>query len=93
MTTPSASDCALCIDGVMPAGTHPVLGPVVKPCPTCVFVCPTCTGKGVFPATQHCLHCFTADLATGHRLAPVLCGGCQGVIALIPYPSSREVTP
>jgi hypothetical protein len=47
----------------------------------------------VFPATQHCLHCFTTDLATSHRLAPVLCAGCHGVIALIPYPPSREVTP
>jgi hypothetical protein len=92
-TPPSTPDCALCIDGVMPAGTHPVLGPVVQPCPTCAFVCHRCTGRGVFPATQHCLHCFVTDLAEHHGLAPLLCPGCHGVLALIPYPPPQEVTP
>jgi hypothetical protein len=93
MTTSSTTDCALCIDGVMPAGVRDVLGPVVKPCPTCVFTCGRCDGAGVFPATQHCLDCFVADLADQHGLAPVLCAGCQGVIALVPYPFDTGRTP
>jgi hypothetical protein len=92
VTTSSTVDCALCVDGVMPAGVRDVLGPVVKPCPTCVFTCGQCRGAGVFPATQHCLDCFRADLALDHGLAPVLCAVCTGVVALVPFPPP-EVTP
>jgi hypothetical protein len=88
--TPSTSDCALCIDGVMPAGTRDILGPVYQPCPRCAFTCPRCCGTAVFPAGWTCLDCFIGHLAENHGLAPVLCPGCEGVLTLIPYPSTRE---
>jgi hypothetical protein len=93
MTTPSTADCALCIDGVMPAGVRDILGPVIKPCPTCVFTCDRCQGAGVFPATQHCLDCFIGDLAIDHALTPVICPACEGVLSLIPFQRPPQVTP
>jgi hypothetical protein len=91
MTTPSSTtDCALCIEGIMPAGVRDILGPVVTPCPNCSVTCDRCNGTAVYPAGYRCLHCFTADLAEDHGLVPVLCLGCEGVLALIPYPPTQE---
>jgi hypothetical protein len=81
MTT--ALDCDYCIDGNMPAGSDADLGELYERCPACVPVCGACDGIAVFPARNHCLYCFTAALLD-HRLAPVFCPGCTGVIAVIP---------
>jgi hypothetical protein len=39
-------DCLWCVDGHVPAGIDPVLGPVFADCAICVELCTTCYGIG-----------------------------------------------
>jgi hypothetical protein len=91
MTTPSTTDCALCIDGLRPAGTRLILGPVYQLCTTCMPACPMCAGTGEFPADFTCLTCFGEHLAT-LGLTPVLCVYCTGVVDIIRTDTDPEVT-
>ncbi len=90
MTTPSTMDCLLCIDGVMPAGTRLILGPVYKVCAACMPTCPLCAGAADFPADFACLHCLCDHLTT-FGLTPVLCAHCTGVVDLIRTDTLPEV--
>jgi hypothetical protein len=42
-------DCLMCIDGLCPAGTDPVLGPVYQACHACGIPCLDCQGSALFP--------------------------------------------
>jgi hypothetical protein len=91
MATPTV-DCALCIDGFMPAGTRPILGPVYKPCPTCSPACQTCNGSSVLPADIFgCVDCFISYLA-GFGLTAIVCPHCIGLVDLVRTDTLPEVT-
>jgi hypothetical protein len=87
----ATTDCRYCIDSNMPAGSDPDIGALFERCPACTPVCPDCDGIAVFPATFDCLPCFIVSLLA-KQLAPILCPGCLGVVAIIPINLS-EVTP
>jgi hypothetical protein len=82
-----ATECRYCIDGNMPAGTDADLGELYEICSVCAPICAHCDGLAVFPAAHHCLVCFIGVLLT-QGLAPILCPGCNGVLAVIPIPAS-----
>ena len=81
--------CDYCLAGFVPAGTHPILGPVYRTCTDCNDRCPCCQSTGLFPADTTCIHCLTDALATV-GLTPVFCHTCAGVTAIHP---ATEVTP
>jgi hypothetical protein len=91
MTIYLPDDCLFCIDGNQPAGLHDILGPVMRPCPVCLIVCPVCDGEGLFPADFTCIGCFQLRLAD-IGLVPTLCGCCFGVVDLIPTDTFPEVS-
>jgi hypothetical protein len=91
MTTPSTVDCALCIDGFMPAGTRLILGPVYRLCPACIPACSLCASAADFPINFRCLPCL-CDYLAALGLTPVLCVHCTGVVDLIRTDTLPEVT-
>jgi hypothetical protein len=84
--------CLWCIEQNTPAGIHDILGPVYKPCPACLPVCPLCDGEGLFPADFTCLPCFRQQMAA-LGLAPIFCAHCSGVVDLHPIDTAPEVIP
>ena len=88
----NTTGCRYCIDGNLPAGTHPVLGEVYQACPDCLGTCPTCGGKGLYPAGFSCLACCLRHLIC-LGLVPALCPDCTAVIDLLPLDTPLEVKP
>src|SRR3954451_22180090 len=43
------TNCLHCLEGWAPAGSHPVLGPIYRTCPTAP-ACDACAGTSAFPA-------------------------------------------
>jgi hypothetical protein len=84
-------DCLLCLDGNVPAGIHPFIGPAYEACPHCLHACDSCEGLSLFPSDYTCPACFAARLAA-IGLAVVLCGRCSGVVDLIQTAPNPEVT-
>jgi hypothetical protein len=84
-TLTNRCDCSYCVDWLQPAGTHAIIGEVLRPCPYCVGTCPGCLGDGLFAADPSCLHCLAQQLAA-RNLIPVLCPTCLGFVDLIPLP-------
>jgi hypothetical protein len=84
-------DCLYCLDGNVPAGVHPFIGPAYQACQHCLYICDLCEGDGLFPSDFVCITCFTARLAA-IGLAAILCGHCSGVVELIPTNITSEVT-
>lgn len=85
-------DCWYCLNGLAPAGIHPILGPVYRDCPACVYPC-DCDGDGLYSADFTCLNCLAGHLAT-KGLSPRLCGTCLGVVDLVPLDTTwAEVKP
>ncbi|AVT38013.1 hypothetical protein [Plantactinospora sp. BB1] len=87
-----ADPCLWCIEGSSPAGVHHIIGPVYKPCPECLPICPDCAGTAVFPADFVCIGCFQGQMAT-LGLVPAFCPGCSGVAYLVRTDTLPEVTP
>jgi hypothetical protein len=87
MKTPTCADCVYCIDGMIPAGMHPLLGTVYQRCPYCldaaaIPTCFECDDTAAFPADYKCLHCLVVDLAQRGLLAAI-CPGCLGVTYIL----------
>lgn len=83
--------CPFCIDGLQPAGIHPILGPVFLACMVCQGICPVCEGDGLIPADETCIGCFTYRLHI-QGLAAWRCERCFGICDLIPI-DRTEVFP
>lgn len=86
--------CNYCIDGFMPAGISPTLGPIYRACDICVLhgamaICTGCYGAAVFPADFKCRHCLAAHLES-LGLVPAFCTGCAGVWELLPFDAIPE---
>lgn len=74
-------DCLLCLDGHVPAGTHPVLGPVFHDCPICIEPCRTCHGWGLTVALVGYFELLTEALwHLGFEVN--LCRECLGVTTI-----------
>lgn len=71
-------DCLYCIDQMMPAGHHPILGPIYRFCPYCDEPCPTCHGSGVFAAVPAYFE-LLADALCHVGVAITTCRDCWGV--------------
>jgi hypothetical protein len=90
MKTPTCRDCAYCIDGMAPDGTHPDVGPVYIRCPYCIALgtlpaCRECGDNAVFPADYTCLHCLLGALADAGLIAAICCS-CAGVTYVTALP-------
>jgi hypothetical protein len=82
-------DCLLCIDALIPAGIHPVFGPVYRICPACYLPCAGCGGDGIWPADLACFDYLNNALhGLGFRI--VLCGQCEGVLDIHPVRTHTE---
>src|SRR5436305_14386622 len=93
MKTPAVSACEYCIDGMVPAGTHPTLGLVYQRCPYCTVLgalppCLDCADIAVFPADFTCLHCMLVALAAC-GLTAAICPGCAGITYTVAIPPSE----
>ena len=60
---PAAEPCRYCIDGFVPVGISPIVGPFYMRCVYCedsgaITTCPACDGEAFFPASFTCLACF-----------------------------------
>jgi hypothetical protein len=86
-------DCWYCLDGLIPAGIHTIIGPVYANCPFCTPTCVDCDGAGLYPADFDCLACMANHLIVTYRLVIVLCPGCFGVTDLVPLDTTPEGTP
>ncbi len=81
--------CRLCVDLMMPAGIHSILGPIYRTCPACTTGCGECDGRGVFPASGGLFeHLANALDALGFDID--LCRNCLGVTAV--HPRTRGAT-
>ena len=95
MRTTTCRDCDYCIDGMIPAGTHPDLGPVYQRCPFCLYhngalrPCAECWDTAVFPADYTCLHCLFGALAD-EGLTAAICTGCAGVTYVTRLPEASQ---
>ena len=96
MRRPTCHDCDYCLDGMMPAGSHPDLGPVFIRCPFCLFTdalrpCRECGDCALFPADYTCLHCLLGVLADIGLTAAVCCG-CAGITYITTLPDTDTDT-
>lgn len=76
------TNCLHCIDGFVPAGALPILGPLYMTCTACQPACGLCDGMTVYPADHRDLIDFVAYLADLDLIA-VFCPGCWGVEELV----------
>lgn len=88
MNLRTADTCPYCIDGIAPAGIHPILGPIYVRCFSCIStailrICTGCNDEAIFPATPRCLHCLDEHLAT-RGLTAAFCHDCLGIVAILP---------
>jgi hypothetical protein len=89
-------ECDFCIDGFLPSGQHPELGPIYVFCPFCLFneaipSCPDCANTACFPASPSCRHCLLNELAES-GLTAAICPTCAGVTYTCALPDPREDT-
>ncbi|MFC0528205.1 hypothetical protein [Phytohabitans kaempferiae] len=85
--------CLLCVDGMMPAGIHPVFGPVYRICPCCHTLCLSCDGRAVFPASGGYASelLFTALYTLGYDTD--CCRACLGITNLWPPDTDLATVP
>jgi hypothetical protein len=88
MTTPSTIDCALCIDGFMPAGIDPIFGPAYRACFICTYTCAGCAGMAIFPA-MHGYLAYLIDALYHLGYEVDLCRCCLGITAVYPTPQEQ----
>jgi hypothetical protein len=80
-----------CGDGYVPAGSHPAIGNLCRPCPTCnTAACGECGGSASQPTDGSDLEYFLEMLLRA-GLHLLLCPGCGGLLTITVV--SVEVTP
>ena len=87
-----------CVDGLRPAGTRGILGPVNRACLTCGTVCDYCDTTAVFPVPvpgNPMGHCDTCLAIKAHAIGMILtqfhaCYGITGLMPLDPADKLRE---
>ncbi|GAA2475831.1 hypothetical protein [Winogradskya humida] len=78
----TAPGCHWCIDGMTPAGISPILGPVLRLCPTKKW-CEECDDSSVFLTDQETLDDRINELLSD-GYAAIWCSNCNGVTAVVP---------
>jgi hypothetical protein len=85
-----------CADGLRPAGTRGILGPVNRACFTCGNRCDACDTSAVFPVRvpgNPMGFCETCLAIKAHAIGMILnrCNGCYGITGLMPLDAADRL--
>lgn len=80
----SPPSCEFCIEGMQPAGLHPILGAIFQCCLYCDPPCPGCNGHALFPAFGMFGGTRIHDALAKRGLFATQCHTCSGITAVAP---------